>query len=223
MNEGNLKQNYEYRALARKQLKGKWAMAALVMLISWILLHAFTNRGYSYVDGHLVPTSPGGIYYFALLISFLLSGPINYGIATYFMKISRSTEPLLEDMFGGFKYFVNTFLLNLLKGIFIVLWTMLLFVPGIIAALRYSMAYYIMNDNPGMDAMEAIKQSKEMMKGHKGKLFKLTLSFIGWSILSIFTLGIGYLWVGAYYNTAIVNLYEDLKGNNMNNNVSEII
>lgn len=217
MYEGRLKENYEYRASARAQLKGKWGMAVLVILISWLLLSAFSSRGainYSYVDGHLVRQYSGGnLNTFAYIVKLLLSGPITYGVITYFLKLVRSGEPLLEDMFGGFKYFINTFLLNLVTTIFIILWSLLFIIPGIVAALRYSMAYYIMNDNPGMTAMEAINLSKDMMQGNKGKLFILTLSFIGWALLSLLTLGIGLLWVGAYYNTAKVNFYEDLKAN----------
>lgn len=195
MYEGGLRQNFEYRALARKQLKGKWGMAALFIFISNC---------------------------FASLFSILLSGPTSYGTATYFMKITRSEEPLLEDMFGGFKYFINTFLLYLVTWLFTTLWSLLFIIPGIVAALRYSMAYYIMNDNPGISAMEAINQSKEMMKGHKGKLFLLNLSFIGWGFLSVsFTFGIGLLWVGAYFNTAKINFYEDLKRNNNMNSSYE--
>lgn len=226
MYEGGLKENYEYRAEARKQLKGRWGMAALVILISWLIMQAFTSKGmtYSYVNGQLIRQyNTSGFNNFASIVSLLLSGPIAYGIATYFMKIVRGAEPLLEDMFGGFKYFINTFLLNLVTWIFIGLWSLLFIIPGIVAALRYSMSYYIMNDNPGMSAMEAINQSKEMMKGHKGKLFLLVLSFIGWGFLSIFTLGIGLLWVGAYFNTAKINFYEDLKRNYNMNSFSETI
>ncbi|MFL0269440.1 DUF975 family protein [Candidatus Clostridium radicumherbarum] len=225
MYEGGLRENYEYRAEARRQLKGKWGMAVLVILISWLIIRAFSSNGflsYSYVNGQFV-REYSNVNSFASLVSLILSGPIAYGVATYFMKVARNGEPLLEDMFGGFKYFINTFLVNLVTGILTILWTLLFIIPGIVAALRYSMAYYIMNDNPGITCMEAINQSKEMMRGHKGKLFLLTLSFIGWALLSILTLGIGLLWVGAYYNTAKINFYEDLKRINGANNYTETV
>jgi len=225
MYEGSLKENYEYRSEARRQLKGKWGMAVLVILISWLIMQAFSSRGwlsYTYINGQFV-REYSSFNSFASLVSLILSGPIAYGVATYFMKVVRNGEPLLEDMFGGFKYFVNTFLVNLVTEILIVLWSLLFIIPGIVAALSYSMAYYIMNDNPGITCMEAINQSKEMMRGHKGKLFMLILSFIGWAFLSLFTLGIGLLWVGAYYNTAKINFYEDLKRANGSNNYTETI
>lgn len=226
MYEGGLRENYEYKAEARRQLKGKWGMSVLVILISWLIIRALTSNGflsYSYVNGQMIRQNTSGFGGFASLVSLILSGPIAYGVSTYFMKVVRNGGPQLEDMFGGFKYFINTFLVNLVTGILTILWTLLFIIPGIVAALRYSMVYYIMNDNPGITCMEAINQSKEMMRGHKGKLFMLTLSFIGWALLSILTLGIGLLWVGAYYSTARVNFYEDLKRINGSSNYTETV
>ncbi len=74
------------------------------------------------------------------------------------------------------------------------------------------MAFYIMHDNPELTALEAIQQSKEMMVGHKARLFSLWLSFLGWFILGLFTFGIGFLYAMPYYNAAKANFYEDLKG-----------
>lgn len=216
-----LKANSEYRLEARRQLAGKWMMAVLIILITWILTQAFASRGavgYSYENGEMVRHAASGINRLGSLLNFIIGGPISFGVATYFLKLTRESNPIIEDLFGGFKYFVNTFLLQLITWILIALWSVLLIIPGIIAALRYSMAYYIMNDNPGMGAMEAINQSKEMMRGNKGKLFMLILSFAGWFLLSLLTLGIGLLWLGAYYNTSIANFYEDLRRNYNSNN-----
>jgi len=68
-----------------------------------------------------------------------------------------------------------------------------------------------MTDNTNFSAFEALNQSKQMMTGFKGKLFRLWLSFFGWFLVGIITLGIGFLWVLPYYNTAKANFYQDLK------------
>jgi len=73
------------------------------------------------------------------------------------------------------------------------------------------MAYYIMNDNPGLKPLEAIEQSKKMMYGNKGRLFYLWLTFIGWFFVGVLTLGIGFLFLLPYYNATITNFYEDIK------------
>lgn len=68
-----------------------------------------------------------------------------------------------------------------------------------------------MVDNPGISGLEAIRRSKVMMKGHKGKLFYLWLSFLGWFIFGVFTLGLGFLYVAPYYEATKASFYEDLK------------
>ncbi|MCY6355522.1 DUF975 family protein [Clostridium sp. ZS2-4] len=77
---------------------------------------------------------------------------------------------------------------------------------------RYSMAFFILNDNQNLSAMECIEASKTMMEGHKKRYFLMNLSFIGWDILSIFTLGIAYLGVIPYKYATRASFYVDLIG-----------
>lgn len=142
----------------------------------------------------------------------LVSGPLGVGMAIYFLKLSRDHETKLEDLFAGFQNFGNTFLLGLLQGLFIVLWSLLFIIPGIIAALAYSQAFYIMADDPTIKPMDALKKSREMMDGYKWDLFLLGLSFIGWALLCILTLGIGFLWLTPYMQATFVQFYFELKG-----------
>lgn len=142
----------------------------------------------------------------------LVSGPLGVGMAIYFLKLSRDHETKLEDLFAGFQNFGNTFLLGLLQGLFIVLWSLLFIIPGIIAALAYSQAFYIMADDPTIKPMDALKKSREMMDGYKWDLFLLGLSFIGWALLCILTLGIGFLWLTPYMQATFAQFYFELKG-----------
>ena len=87
---------------------------------------------------------------------------------------------------------------------------LLLIIPGIIAALSYAMTYYIIVDNESIGALEAIRQSKEMMRGNKWKLFCLGLRFFGWSLLCLLTLGIGYLWLIPYMAISFAKFYGDI-------------
>ena len=189
-----LKPNSELRAAARAMLKGNWGKCILTCFLFGVIAGV-----------------AGGIPYAGIVISLVVTGPLTFGLYKYFLKFKRGENPSLEVLFDGFNYFVTAFVLHLLITIFVLLWTLLLIVPGIVAALRYSMSFYILNDNPNMTAMEAINRSKEMMNGQKGKLFCLYLSFIGWALLSILTVGIGFLWLVPYVQTAMVNFYEDLK------------
>ncbi|MGE5581873.1 MAG: DUF975 family protein [Bacillota bacterium] len=189
-----LKANFELRAIAREKLKGKWLYAVLVCLIAGVL------------------SSFGCIPVIGFIITLLISGPLALGMAKYFLKLRRDENPELADLFDGFKAFSSAFLLQLLIIIFVILWSLLLIIPGIIAALSYAMSFYILYDHPEMKPGEIIKLSKQMMAGRKGKLFLLGLSFIGWALLCIVTLGIGFLWLTPYFNAAIANFYEDVKG-----------
>jgi uncharacterized membrane protein len=114
-------------------------------------------------------------------------------------------------IFEGFNDFGRSFVAVLLTSIYILLWTLLLIIPGIIAGLSYSMVYFILAENPTISPMDAIRQSKEMMYGHKTEMFMLSLSFIGWCLLGVLSLGIGFLWIGSYMQTSMAIFYQELK------------
>ena len=119
----------------------------------------------------------------------------------------------MNSLFLGFKkpWLPKSFLIPFLVGIYTVLWTLLLIIPGIIKAYSYAMAPYVFKDNPEISCDDAIKESMRLMDGHKLQLFLLDLSFIGWVILASLTLGIGFLWLVPYWQTTRVHFYEDLK------------
>jgi uncharacterized membrane protein len=212
--------SYDSKRRAKEQLHGKWMQAALVCFIASLI--AMTSTGMNTVhsvqnvlqNGHWVNVSTtnstsglGG------LLSFIFAGPITLGVSGYFLKLIRNEKTIIENMFGGFKFFITAFVLNLLITIFTVLWSLLLIIPGIIASYRYSMSYYIMADNPQLSAAEALNESKQMMIGFKFELFKLWCSFLGWFILGLISVGIGFIWIIPYYNAAKANFYQDLKLN----------
>jgi uncharacterized membrane protein len=148
----------------------------------------------------------------------VISGPLQYGICYIFVKLARTVQPIdISDIFEGFKSdFVNVFLIGLMQGIFIMLWSLLLVIPGIIKAYAYSMAFYIKADHPEYDWNMCIKESMKIMEGHKWDLFVQDLSFIGWMILGMCLCGIGTLWVQPYMQMARANFYENIKTNEQN-------
>lgn len=87
-----------------------------------------------------------------------------------------------------------------------------------VRSLLYSLALYVAFDNPNMTSLEVVNESARMMNGNRGKIFLLELSFIGWAILAVLTLGIGYLWLAPYMQVALVCFYEHLLGKNEDNN-----
>ena len=102
-----------------------------------------------------------------------------------------------------------------LSTIYIFLWTLLLIIPGIIKSYSYALTPYILVEHPEMSANEAIEESMRLMDGHKFDLFYLQLSFIGWAILSILSLGLGFFWLIPYQMTAQAAFYRDIKNEAM--------
>lgn len=144
----------------------------------------------------------------------LLAIPLMWGFSVTWLSVARGSDIDYGQMFDGYKDFKRIFLTGLLQGIYTFLWSLLLIIPGIIKSYSYSMTPYILSDDPEIRYDAAIEKSMGMMKGHKAKLFLLDLSFIGWFILCLLTLGIGCLWLGPYVETSHAKFYEDLLAEN---------
>ncbi len=84
------------------------------------------------------------------------------------------------------------------------------------------MAVYISKDYPELSPNECLDLSQEMMDGHKMDLFLLYLSFIGWALLCILSLGIGFLWLIPYINVSAAKFYEEIKAEYENVETSEM-
>lgn len=177
--------NPEIRRIAREKLSKNWVPPIVVCVI------------YSF------------IYSAASGLVLIIGGPFRLGLSTFFLKLIRDEDADFDDLFGGFNDFASSFLLFVLVGIFTFLWSLLFVIPGIIAALRYALAFYIMRDNPGIKAMDAIEKSKQLMAGYKGQLFMLGLSFIGWSLLALLTCCIGFLWLVPYMEASFAAFYQE--------------
>ncbi len=187
--------NYSIRSRSREFMEGKWKTCALIMLIFCIVCGG-------------VGAIPGA----GFIISLLIGGPLALSLAYIFLRITRGEDVTVEMIFKGFEDYSRSLVAMLLTTVYIILWSLLLLVPGIIAGLSYSMTYFILSENPNISASEAITMSKEMMRGHKTELALLAVSFLGWFLLGIITCGIAMLWVGSYYYTAIAIFYQEIKG-----------
>lgn len=107
------------------------------------------------------------------------------GFALVCLNVARRLPATAGTLFDGFGLFFRVIWLNIVLGVFVFLWSLLLIVPGIIAGYRYRFALYILLDDPTKGALDCIRESKELTRGRKGELFVLDLSFLGWSLLSI--------------------------------------
>lgn len=213
-----MRKNQEYKAMALASLKGNWApvvVASIVMMaFTYVIYGPYTviselMMNHITVNPKLALVSLA-VYILGIPLVFM---PLNLGYTYAANRLfvegdSRVTGNTFRDAFGCWGRNVwGMFLV----GVFTFLWSLLLIVPGIVRFYAYAMTPYILVDNPELSANQAINMSKQMMKGHKFDLFFLQLSFIGWIFLSIFTFGIGLLWVMPYMMTAQAAFYQDIK------------
>ena len=153
-----------------------------------------------------------GRYHMGYQIGALIFCFVQVGFASYMVKFISDKERSYKDLFAYAKDFVRIFVTQLLTGIFVFLWALLLIVPGIIKAIAYSLTCLILADEKYKDLgyMDILKKSEELMKGHKMDFFVLQLSFIGWHLLAILTLGILEIWIVPYQTTATYKFLNDV-------------
>lgn len=159
---------------------------------------------------------PGSVLLANILISLALI-PFSIGCYWLFLNLSRGERPAVTNVFEPYTKGAVAWKLigaSIVQGIFIFLWTLLLIIPGIIKTLSYSQTFYILKDHPEMGILDAITESRRRMDGLKWKYFLMNLSFIGWAILSLFTFGIGFLFLIPYIYTTQAAFYQHLIADN---------
>ena len=144
------------------------------------------------------------------IVIMIIGGPITLGYARYNLNLVDGCNPQFSDLFSKFDSFGQGFCVQFLRRLFILLWTLLFVIPGLVKTYSYAMAAYIAAENPDMSATEAIDASKELMEGNKWRLFCLDISFIGWGILCVFTLGIGFFFLKPYKEAAYAVFYREI-------------
>ena len=220
----------DFRALARQALAGKWTLAVLTGLVAALLGGSIgsgdaggtiSSRASDVVQDYgwyldipdfvyTILFILASLYTIYVIVCLIFGGAVRLGYAKFNLALVDHRQAQFSDLFSQFGRFGDGFVLSLLMTIFVVLWSLLLIIPGIIASYSYAMAPYILYENPGMRPMAAIKASKELMRGNKWRLFCLHLSFIGWALLCALTAGIGNLWLRPYQETAQASFYRQI-------------
>ena len=209
----------EIKQKAWNDLSGKWGDAALTTLVYFLVA----------LGAAFVP-----------LGSILVSGPLSVGFVLYFVYLIKKKPVRLGLIFEAFQFYGNALLTYFLRMILVFLAASPLIIVSFVLAfsladpsgaklffvfilflvflalplyigLRLGVMYFIVADNPKVSADNALEISWKMMKGHEWDLLLLTLSFILWYLLSIVTLGIGFLWLMPYYYTSVGHFYMELK------------
>lgn len=208
--------NQDYKNAALAALKGNWAPAVLAavifVLITLIVVSPSEISAFTQLQPKTSLSISGGVLLLYIFVYFpLVMGFFN----TFRSLLDEGDTELTHNMFDDTlkKYGRNVLGMGFMY-LKVVLWSFLFIIPGLVMDFAYAMTPYILKDNPELSAWEASTRSREMMKGHKFDLFWLELSFIGWILLSILTLGIGLFWLVPYMQTAIAAFYNDISGKN---------
>lgn len=147
------------------------------------------------------------------VVYFILGGVVGLGYARFNLDlVDRQKEAEIGTLFGYFPHWKTAAAAKLLQGLYVLLWSLLFIIPGIIAGYSYAMTSYILAEHPELTASEAIEQSKHMMSGNRFRLFCLQFSFIGWDLLCAMTLGVGNLWLTPYKQAATAAFYREISG-----------
>lgn len=169
---------------------------------------------YEYALAYLESLEPPTSAYVINMVLNMVLSVVSAGFVIFLLNTIRNAKASFGNLFDGFGMFLKIIWLFILEGIFISLWSLLLVIPGIVAAYRYRMAIYLLLDHPELSALDCIRESKQMMAGHKGELFVLDLSFIGWLLLNSIPV-VGYLvqiWTIPYRGMSYALYYETLRG-----------
>jgi len=194
-----MRSNKDLMTQARASLKGQWKIAIGGMAVYLLLVMGI----------QIIPI-------LGWLVSLAISPLMAFGLVVFSLAISRKETVKISQLFQGFRTWRSVWVLSIiysLQLIFVMLWMLLLIIPGIIAGISYAMTFYIIADDDSVGPLEAIRKSKTMMKGYKWKLACLGCRFLGWGLLVVITLGIGYLWLGPYSMVSISKFYDDIKDN----------
>ena len=198
-----MKTNQEYKNAALSALKGSWPQAVVATFILLLLFSLSDSAEYV----------PGTTIVIASSVISLLALPVMVRYVNAFSNLYYcSDRALLNNMSsitfkGYFRSLAAMFLMSLVVGLL----TLLLIIPGVIASMAFYLTPYILKDNPELSILDTLRLSRKMMHGHKMQLFCLQLSFIGWGLLNLLTLGIGTLWLLPYMTTTMAAFYQDLR------------
>lgn len=221
------------RSRARANLAGNWGVSIAVAVVAVLLGGLITGVSFfpemkydfpldrfpvlaQYVEGWNRGLEIGslkfifrsGIFGFA---AFLIGGVIQIGYADFLLKQHDGQNTNFSDLFSKFDFFGTGFAQRFLRSLYVFLWSLLFVIPGIMKEYSYAMTPFILAENPGMSASQAIRLSEDLMDGYKSDLFILDLSFIGWDLLAVLTLNLGHIALNPYKNAAYAAFYRQIQ------------
>ena len=231
-----MRSSSDLRFIARRALTGRWGVAIGSSIVASLLggiYSANINFNFNFSDNE---AAGNGVFsWFSNLTgsqmvflgaagAFLLNMALVFSIARLFIGsivgigyarfnldlVDNVTEARFATLFSYMRFWKVAIITRIVRTLYIVLWTLLFIIPGIIASYNYALTDYILAENPELTTKEALELSKKMMYGHRFRLFCLEFSFIGWAFLCVLSLGIGLIWLLPYTEAAKAAFYRDV-------------
>ena len=233
MNNSDLFDRIEFKHQARKRLRKSWTVPVLITLIFYVIFFMINkdtfefsmpdfsnieNFSYSYSFNVSPSDENATLSLLTSLINIMIYGIFGIAFAKFYLDMRQKDKMQFQDFLNNLSMFVRGILGQLWMTLWIVLWSFLFFIPGIVKTFAYSQMHYILAEYPEVSVTEAMKISMKITKGYKWDLFIMYLSFLGWMILSILTFGIGFLWLKPYMELSFANAYKFMLGNALNKN-----
>ena len=212
-----MKSPQELKNEALNVLRGNWAPAIVATIVYILVVMAIVSpseiMSMKISSAFTLPSSLARLTLFTagIMVFFLINFELGY-YNTFRPFVDSGDNRLTANMFNrGFSPYWHKLGGMVLYAVLITIGLILFIIPGIILILAYGMVPYILDEHPEMSVHDTLRASRHMMRGHKFDLFYFWLTFIGWGILCLLSMGIGFIWLMPYYYTARVGFYNDIK------------
>ena len=238
-NFNRYKSSAELKALAKEHMFGNYGTAIGAFLVVFMITAFVSFFSTIFIDTTKV--SGMVIYFIITFVISVLAGLFNSGVRYFYLKISCGQRVTVSDVFYGFQLCPNkAVLIQLFLSICIyaamlpmtilsymvtrnpknaslmLIYSLSLILYGVVTvmlALVYTQAMYLLHDFPNYSAGELLAMSRKLMKGSKGRLFYLMVSFLPLLLLGLLSCGIAYLWLLPYINATMTEFFLDLVKN----------
>lgn len=204
---------------AQEALRGKWLPCIAVCLLCGIINLIVNIRKetlavlpniFGLGSDFLALSYPPFIIIFLVLTVFVMN-VLDVGRCRYFMENRQGNAPV-STLFSVFQYsYLNIVWVQFIVSLKIALGYILFIIPGIVWSYRYSLVPYLLAEDPQMDYRRAMELSRTLMHGEKINLFILQLSFIGWHLLCLVTLSVGYIFLNPYIEATTAEFYAAMR------------
>lgn len=198
---------------SRRDLRGQWGLAIGTTLAYGLIVGilGFIDSSFSGALTALWIEQLTDLDVNAGFLQLFWTGAFSLGYAAFMLNLVRRSNPDFEQIFSGFHRWGRATWALIVYFVRVVLWLLLLIIPGIIKALAYSQLWYVMNDQPELTAGQALKRSEELMRGHKLDYLMLSFLLILLVLASVITLFIGLIWIAPWASAAQARFYEEVR------------